>query len=73
MASHASVGVHDDLAAGKSSIALWSTNYESARGVDEVTGAVKGKIALPENRSDDVVQDEIRQIVLRHIRVMLGR
>ena len=56
--AHAAVGVHDDLATSQTSVALRSTDDETARGVDEKLSLVREQ-ASRENLLDDVLDAEL--------------
>ncbi len=73
MASHAAVGVHDDLAAGETGVAHGAADDEAARGV-HVDLAVVGErhpFGL-EHRADDRLDDGLAQGVLLDVLGMLG-
>ena len=73
VASHAAVGVHDDLAAGETGVAHGAADDEAARGV-HVDLAVVGErhpFGL-EDRADDRLDDGLAQRVLFDVLGMLG-
>ncbi|RMU72680.1 hypothetical protein ALP24_05656 [Pseudomonas syringae pv. aptata] len=69
---HSAVGVHDDLAAGQTAVAYRATDDEVAGRVDVELGVLVQQV-----RRDDVLDDQIHhafaQVLVRHIRVVLGR
>src|ERR1019366_3328712 len=69
---HATVGVHDDLAAGQSSVAHRSTDNEAARGIDVVLGVLVQHL-LGQRRLNHVLQDVSPQLFGRNrLRVLTG-
>jgi hypothetical protein len=61
VATHAAVGVDDDLAAGEAGIAHGAADDEAAGGVDEHLVVVVGEL-LGDDRADDLL-DEIGRII----------
>ena len=63
MASHAAVGVHDDLAAGQTGVAHRPADHESPRGVDVILG-VRVQQTARNHRLDHVSQDFRAQLII---------
>ena len=73
MATHAAIGVNDDLTAGKARIAHRTTDHEATGRVDEDLGAFIGKIEISEYRRDDLLDDIFAQLLGIDILRVLGR
>src|ERR1035438_2292924 len=72
MASHATVGVHDDLAAGQPGVAHGTTDYEASRWVDVVLGVLVQHL-LGQRGLDHILQDVSAQLLGRNrLRVLTG-
>jgi hypothetical protein len=70
--AHATVGVHDDLAAGQAAVAHRAANDELAGRVDVVLG-VFGQQFGRQYVLDDQLHHAFAQVVVRHFRIVLGR
>lgn len=68
----ATVGVDDDLTAGKTSITLGATNDEAARGLDVVDGLVI-KEFVRDDLLDELLLDDGAELLGAHIVAVLGR
>ena len=73
MATHAAVGVDDDLAAGETGVAHRAADDKAAGGVDVNVRIAPGDVDLGENRGDDVLDDVgLDDVHALDVRVMLG-
>src|SRR5262249_27704238 len=71
VAAVAAVGVHDDLAAGQPGVAHGAADHEPAGGVDVVLGALV-EHGGGNYRADDMFQNGVAQVVVRHRVAVLG-
>ena len=71
MATHTAVAIDDDFAASKASVALRSTDYETAGGVNEVNGLFIEHLG-GENFLDDFLDDKIANLAVLHVSAVLG-
>src|ERR1019366_3069868 len=70
--SHATVGVHDDLAAGQSGVTHGATDYEAARWIDVILGVLVEHL-LGQRGLDHILQDVSAQLFGRNrLRVLAG-
>ena len=71
MASHAAVGVDDDLATGQTTVAHRASDYEVAGRVDVVLGVGMQQLGR-DHILDDLFHHRFAQIFQADVRVVLG-
>src|SRR3989344_618533 len=67
----ATISVHDDFAAGKSGVALWTADHEPARGIDENPSFLIQKF-FRNDFADNLTFNIVFQFFRVHIWIMLG-
>ncbi len=67
----AAVGVDDDLAPGQAAVAVRTADHEAAGGVHQVAHVALHQL-LGQHRLDDQLDHRLADLLLRHVRVVLG-
>ena len=72
MACVSAIGVHDDLTPGQAAVTVWPADDKTPCGIDEELGIPIYHL-LRKHFVKYIFPDILMDLLLRHIRVMLGR